>query len=256
MAVRSEERRIEVGGLYNLRDLGGRPAGPGRRTVHGVLYRSDEPLSAPGPDLGLRTVVDLRDERERTLRPGVVAGSPAVAHRPLALGDLVGDLTADDPDPLGTLYVAALRERGSRIAAAVAELARPGALPALVHCAAGKDRTGIVVALVLSAVGVPDEAVVTDFALSADHLTPAFFAGVAAAPASPAAVDPALLRTSHPRSMRRLLDELHGRHGGAAAYLLRHGVPEERIHGLRTALVAPAPSTDTDTDTDRTEEPS
>jgi protein-tyrosine phosphatase len=251
VAVRSEEHRIEAGGLYNLRDLGGRPAGPGRRTVHGVLYRSDQPMSAPGPDLALRTVVDLREEQERARRPAVLGGAPVVAHRPLAVRELVAALPADDPDPLGALYVAALRERGPWIAAAVGELGRPGALPALVHCAAGKDRTGIVVALALSAVGVPDEAVVADFALSADHLTPAFFAGVGG-PALPTAVDPVLLRGADPRSMRRLLDELRTRHGGAAAYLLRHGVPAERLDRLRAALVAPDPRTPAEP----TEEPS
>jgi protein-tyrosine phosphatase len=232
-------RRLPVGSTYNLRDIGDYPVAVDLRTRWGRLFRSDAALFTDGTDLaglGLQTVIDLRDDVELAVRPtGLDALVPAVLHRPLDPRSLLSRMPEGSSDPLGELYVALLRERGPELAGIVADLARPGALPALVHCAAGKDRTGVVIALVLSAIGVPDDVVATDYALTSDFLTAEFFAAV---PAESGAVDPTddVLRGARPESMAAMLRVLAAEHGGARAYLVRHGVPDDAIDHLRTAL--------------------
>jgi Protein tyrosine/serine phosphatase len=229
-------RRITVGATANLRDIGDYPAGS-TRTQWGRLFRSDAPRTVDGlTALGLRTVIDLRDDAELDAQPtGLHAIVPAVLHRPLRPRPLVTADVLGAPDRLAELYIGMLRHRGPQLARIVTDLARPGALPALVHCAAGKDRTGVVVALVLSAIGVPDDVVVADYALTGDHLTPAFFATL---PAASAATDEGVetLRGARPESMAAMLRFLADEHRGARAYLIRHGTPAEAIEHLRTAL--------------------
>lgn len=234
----SSLRRLSVGATYNLRDIGGYETVDGRCTTWGRLFRSDAARFTNAADiiaLGLRTVVDLRDEPELAALPtGLDVLVPKVVHRPLNPRPLLTDVH-DSPDPLGGLYVALVRERGPELASVIAELARPGALPALVHCAAGKDRTGVVIALVLSAIGVPDETVVADYALTADYLTAEFFAALPAESDSVGAGNTGM-HGARPESMLAMLRVLAAEHGGARAYLAGHGVSEEALDHLRTAL--------------------
>jgi protein-tyrosine phosphatase len=232
-------RRLPVGDSYNLRDVGGYPAAGGLRTRWGLLFRSDATRFTGGADLaglGLHTVVDLRDAPEVAVLPtGLDAHVPRVLRRPLDPRALLPAVADRSADPLGDLYVALLRERGPELARIVADLARPGALPALVHCAAGKDRTGVVIALVLSTVGVEDAVVAADYALTADFLTAGFFAAL---PAESGATDPAdeAMRGARPESMAATLRTLTTEFGGARSYLLGHGVPAEALDHLRTTL--------------------
>ncbi|HVW40127.1 MAG TPA: tyrosine-protein phosphatase [Amycolatopsis sp.] len=239
MTTSAPLRRLQVGATYNLRDVGDYPVAGGARTRWGRLFRSDAArfTAATGIGrLGLRTVIDLRDDAEVTVLPtGLDALVPAVLSRPLEPRSLVFPMSEGTPDPLGELYVAIVRERGPQLAGIVADLARPGALPALVHCAAGKDRTGVVIALVLSAIGVPDDVVAADYALTSTYLTPAFFAGL---PAQSGAAEPAhkAMHGARPESMAAMLRVLAAEHGGARDYLVGHGVPGEAIDHLRTEL--------------------
>jgi protein-tyrosine phosphatase len=235
-------RRRPVGATFNLRDVGGYPTTDGRRTRWGRLFRSDAARFTADAELAgldLRTVVDLRDAPEVSVLPtGLEAHVPAVLSRPLDPRPLLTDAAVDSADPLGELYVAIVRARGPELARIVTDLARPGALPALVHCAAGKDRTGVVIALVLSALGVADDLVAADYALTADFLTAEFFDAV---PVESGATDPAdvRLRGARPESMTTLLAVLAAEHGGARSYLVGHGVPHEAIDHLRSTLTHP-----------------
>jgi len=232
-------RRLPVGATYNLRDIGDYPVAGGGRTRWGRLFRSDAAQFADGSEiagLGLRTVIDLRDDVEVAVRPtGLDTLVPAVLRRPLAPRTLLSGISEGSPDPLGDLYVALVRERGTELAGIVAELARPGALPALVHCAAGKDRTGVVIALVLSAIGVPADVVAADYALTSTYLTPEFFAGLPAESGAADATDD-MLRGARPESIAAMSRVLDTEYGGARGYLTGHGVPGEAIDHLRTAL--------------------
>jgi protein-tyrosine phosphatase len=172
------ERRLLLEGISNLRDVGGYRTTDGRYTRWRTLFRSGcvDRLSLAGQDwlveAGLRTVIDLRDDEEILSRPNVFAGSARVRYRRVPLFD--GPPPDDVPPPLEVGYWRMLEERHARVRAVFEALLEPGALPALVQCYAGKDRTGMVVALILAAVGVPHETIAADYALSAACLGPAF----------------------------------------------------------------------------------
>lgn len=241
MAGTAPSRRIGIATADTLRDAGGYPTTDGGRTTWGRLYRSDLP-GPTGADhaglraLGVHTVLDLRDHDEHPAEASGSGGAgPTVVRRPLGLRALV-DTIPRDGDPLGALYCAAAGRRGPQLAAAVTALSRPGALPALVHCAAGRDRTGLVVALVLSCCGVPDDTVADDFALSATYLAAGFFSHPR--PADGDGTD--ALRGAPPASMLRFLRHVRDNHGDARAFLRRHGVPASALDTLRAALTSAA----------------
>lgn len=181
-----------VGTTTNLRDLGGIPAGGGAVVAPGRLFRA-EALVSPGTTdlcavhdpadddayaaLGVRTVIDLRSAGEvvRIASRWPDATGAVRVGQPMegAEGDtdVVGDIRAGrrhrfTAADLADLYTGMLATRAAEIGAALRVLADPARLPALVHCAAGKDRTGVVVALLLELLGVPREVVVAEYAFT------------------------------------------------------------------------------------------
>ena len=171
-------RRLAFDALFNFRDLGGYPAGGGKTTTRwGVLFRSDG-LHRSTPrdlvrlaDLGIASVVDLRTPFER-IEDGSFDDLPSSAayhHVPL-FEDLTGDRPdADSDDYLLRLYTHIVTKRGERVAETI-RLVIADDKPVVFHCTAGKDRTGVISALVLAAVGVHDDVIAHDYALSADAM--------------------------------------------------------------------------------------
>ncbi|MEV1175132.1 tyrosine-protein phosphatase, partial [Nonomuraea sp. NPDC049784] len=157
--------------LLNLRDVAAETA-----LRPGVLYRSAQPHTLTFEDAklvaGLRLIADLRGDDERASADWAPVLGGAVRHAPLGAGYSGGSptwLAALPPDlDLGDLYLGLLQHRTAWFAGVVAEIA--DGQPALVHCAAGKDRTGIVVALILDLLGVDHDAIVRDYALTAKAL--------------------------------------------------------------------------------------
>lgn len=187
-ADRSFSRVVDsIEGAVNLRDFGGYLTEDGRRVRTGVLYRSGDThgLSAEGHSqlavrLGIRTVVDLRTAEERAEGLSAFeAHGIATIHEPLRSSD-----GASSPLPrdevmrsmaLGTfdwgeLYWNMLHLNADRFRRILELIARPDALPLLIHCAGGRDRTGVTAALVLLALGVRREHIAEDFALSSQLL--------------------------------------------------------------------------------------
>jgi len=249
-------------GCFNVRDLGGLPTADGGTTRFGVLVRADslvrltEAGCRAAREYGLATAVDLRsqpevDERRviRRLATGAVLDT-AGAH-PFCPGGPCCDgvryrrmtLWGDDEPFWARLRAATRQLQIYRLildvgAARFAEVARlVAAAPGLVvvHCQVGKDRTGLVVAVLLSAVGVTDEPIAADYALSARCLQPYLDLrrALAAAPGS----EPADGMTSPPETMLALLGELRRSHGGAAGYLGAGGLRESELATLRRRLV-------------------
>jgi protein-tyrosine phosphatase len=240
--MQSPGRLVPLGRSRNCRDVGGYVTADGQRVRWGQLFRSDLPVldeehSVELDALALRTVIDLREPEEREARPSSFAGrTPRVVSKTFGLGPVV----AADPSKassLDRLYETAIRELGGPIADAVTELSTPGALPALVHCAAGKDRTGIVIALVLSALGVADEDVARDYALTAENLGPEFFRDLNQ---HNARVDLTSLTGSDAARMLQALRLVRDLAGDARTYLTMHGVANEDLERLRQALLSPA----------------
>jgi protein-tyrosine phosphatase len=234
-------RRLELEGVFNLRDVGGYPASGGRTTRWRALLRSDalhrlDPAgSAALASLGLRTVLDLRTEAEAELAPSALDG---LADRRTHVSLLAGDLAAL-PLELDAIYRFMIDQCGGTIGEAIRVLADGSAFPALVHCSAGKDRTGVVVALILAVLGVPDEVIAADYELSAAYLdtesTPAI-AQLQASTGLGAELTRPLLSSPAPL----ILDVLawaRAAGGSVDGYLLDRGLTGEDLDRLRAALL-------------------
>jgi protein-tyrosine phosphatase len=234
----ADGRHIPVGGTYNLRDVGGYPTHGGGSVRWRTLFRCDglQRLDVHGvawlAGLDLRTIVDLRADIEVEQAPSAVAGLQARTVR----APMVRDLAVLPVSDLSAIYRYMVEECGDSIGAAVRELCAPGALPALVHCSAGKDRTGIVIALVLAALGVPDEIIGADYALSSVYLDPESTAAIGRLKASGLSVSSELL-ASPPVLILEVLAWARAAGGGSVdGYLIRHGVDVSDLAALRSAL--------------------
>jgi protein-tyrosine phosphatase len=168
--VTALDRSVRFEGLTNFRDLGGLPAADGRTIRPGRLFRSDSLAYASDADarrlideFGVATVIDLRGEHEVTEFGRGPLGATAVGYVPVPITDVTGG----DAD-LARHYVAILAERGEPLVGLLRRLTEPAALPAVLHCEAGCDRTGVVAAALLALLGVPDEVICADYALTAD----------------------------------------------------------------------------------------
>jgi protein-tyrosine phosphatase len=249
-------RLAPLQGASNVRDLGGYPTLDGRHTRHGVLLRADSLHGLTASDqawlqsYGVGTVIDLRHEDELQRAPSMFARTTFVTYRhiPVREDDIVNSdsrYIAPPPKTLDAYYRQVVDCCQSSLRTVFDALTAPQALPALFGCTAGKDRTGIVAALVLSVAGVPREHVIEDYALTAQHgaatLQRLRLEGVAYAERMglSAAWFESMLQCE-PAFMANLLAYLDDRLGGPTAYLHAIGVREEQLVRLRANLVANA----------------
>ncbi|MBE2318570.1 tyrosine-protein phosphatase [Solirubrobacter sp. CPCC 204708] len=227
---------VDLEGAANVRDVGGLPVEGGGVTASGVLIRSDnlQGLSAADivrlvDELGVGVVVDLRTAYEIDREgpgPLVADGRVEIRHRDLYFdqperGKVV--FGADDELPFVNYYLRYLDHRPDSVLAALNDIAEgPGAV--LVHCAAGKDRTGMIVALALSAVGVERDAIVADYVATAERITP-IMARLRASETYRADLEPYTDASRAPRAdvMESVLAALDEHHGGAAGWLAEQG---------------------------------
>jgi protein-tyrosine phosphatase len=169
-------RKLTFGGCFNFRDLGGYPAAGGRRTRWRRLFRADglgrltENDFSTLATLGIVTVIDLRTILEADTQGRFPTNLDGVAYHHLPLTDtLPGEEETPDWDRASFVsdrYLAMLSEGTATVTDAIRLLADPQNQPAVFHCSVGKDRTGVLSALVLGFLGVPDQIIVDDYALS------------------------------------------------------------------------------------------
>lgn len=245
--MQAPDALVPLEGACNFRDLGGYPTVDGRRTRSGRLYRSDglQELSTRDIDTlrrhRLRTVVDLRTPEEvARFGRGPLAGEPVrYEHVTVIRTDAGESLAAPVTDDLAERYLWYL-EVGRQAMVRALELAGDAsAQPLVFHCAAGKDRTGVLAALILACVGVTDDAIVADYARTAEVLGPILERLTERAdPEQVRAVPPSRL-TVEAATMERFLVRLRARHGGAEAWARAAGADPERLAGLRATLLAP-----------------
>lgn len=244
MTLDTIERWLELDGLDNVRDVGGLPLVDGGVTRSGQLLRSaslhwasEATVAHLVEVFGLRLVLDLRTAREIDRdgpTPIARAGVETVALSFIPEDGRPLPESGDDTDPAVRTYLGYLVDRTENVVEAVRRLGAPDAGPVLVHCQAGKDRTGVLVALVLDAVGVRRGAIVDDYALSAGQVEAMFRRWTTAA-----GVDMPVDLTPHlPRAevIAAVLERLDTEHGGAAAWLLANGLDEQTLHRLRGRL--------------------
>jgi protein-tyrosine phosphatase len=269
-----ETRWIQLKGAANVRDLGGLPTRDGGLTRPGRAFRADN-LQGLTPadvrhlvhDLGVRTVVDLRTAVEVEKEgPGPLTREPLVRHRHCSLFPEGGQMTdvdadallpwqADDrPAPVSVerrtgpgevasmlsigYYLGYLRDRPDSVVTALRAVAdEDGA--AVVHCAAGKDRTGVVVALALAAVGVTREAIVADYVATGDVLD-SILDRLRNSPTYAEDLDHRPPDAHRPRrqTIIRFLETLDERSGGPVRWLAEAGFGAADVSRLRARLLS------------------
>jgi protein-tyrosine phosphatase len=205
-----------------------------------TLFRSDalHNLDAAGiatiAGLRLHTIVDLRTDVEAEIAPSPV---DHLAARRAHVSLLGSDLPALPPD-LDAIYQYVVEQRGAAIADAIRPLCADDAFPALVHCSAGKDRTGIVVAIILALLGVPDEVIAADYALSAGYLDSEHAAVIGQLQASTGLGEQLTseLLASPPQLIRNVLARVRAATGSVDGYLLGNGLEPDDLAALRAAL--------------------
>lgn len=236
-------------GPHNIRDLGGLPRAGGGATLPGRVLRACAMQGLPAEGRGalvaggLSTVIDLRSDAERAAVPPPFAGVAGVETRALPLFADLAPITVmmgDDPGfRLETRYVRALEIAAPRFAAVIGAIAEAAPGMVLFHCTAGKDRTGLIAALLLGLAGVERDAVVADYARTATEGA-ALIADLRARGLA-AGADPATLATilaSPPEAMAATLAVLDARFGGAAGYLADAGLPPAAAAAAAARLVA------------------
>jgi protein-tyrosine phosphatase len=239
------ERRIALEGSVNFRDVGGYPAQDGRETRWRTLFRADGLHKLTEADLelvqalDLRTVVDLRSAFELETGRFPVERIPVDFHH-VAIIEVVRDKEAFKvaPGMMGQEYLRMLEEGASQIGRAVSLLAQPDALPAVVHCTAGKDRTGMVTAVVLGLLGVPHDVIVADYARSAEAMADLRAQLIARYPEGRDVIENSdELFAAQPAYMENLLATIEARFGSVAAFAAQAGVGEDEVAALRQALL-------------------
>ncbi|GGI47414.1 protein-tyrosine phosphatase [Agromyces flavus] len=237
--------RIPVPGTYNFRDVGGLPARDGvvRR---GALFRSDglHRLGDEGRDalrrLDVGMIIDLRDDNEARLMPDDLDGLDVEVHR-LPVFEGSGASQGERGISLEALYHRIVTRHSPILVDALRALPTAGDRAVVVHCTAGKDRTGMVVAMALLGAGVERESVIADYVLTESHLAGEWLEEMVALIGRYGVPDTPALRTlmgGSPReALESALDEVERQHGSAREYLLASGLQRQELEALETWLI-------------------
>ena len=237
---------VVLEGCLNFRDLGGVPTRDGGRVRSGHLYRSDALHHLTPADVALLrdrlrigAVIDLRSTAElRSEGQGPLAAEPiAFHHVPLFDGDTRSARASAEANTLAQRYLF-LAEIGREPIARTVTLIAEASAPLVYHCAAGKDRTGVVSAILLGLLGVEDEVIVADYATSRENLDAivARLRGMAGYRVILDALPPDTMH-AEPETMRAFLAALAASHGSIAGYVRAAGVSEETLRRLHACLV-------------------
>ena len=252
-ASAAHDRVLPLQGGRNFRDLGGYPTGDGRHVKWGVLFRSGSMTGLTAADYaslerrGIRVVCDFRDSHERAAEPvnWPAPGAPRVLTEDYLLdyaalmpkGSMSGWTAETARATLAASYPHMLVQFNGQYRRMFAALVA-GEAPLAFNCSAGKDRTGIAAALVLTALGVPRETVIEDYLLTNRTLDPAALAAGKASANSPwARLDPAV-RQAFFAADRRYIEAafavIDAHRDGASGYLRDElGLGDDQILTLR-----------------------
>lgn len=240
---------LKFEGTYNLRELGGYALANGERTAEKVLLRAGNLDQLPQAsqeallDYGVKTIIDLRDEWEAKDYPNVFAQSTKVKYHNIPL---IGEAVSEDENfkqytkhyaSLAELYGKYLERCQSQIAKIFTAIAESEAT-VVIHCYAGKDRTGIIAALVLGAVGVSVDLIADDYSQSKaqiGHLIDKWrnYAGESLAELERFEMECG----SDAATMIRVFETIKMQYGTVKDYLLQCGVEESSLNQLRALLI-------------------
>ena len=218
---------------FNTRDLGGYPAAEGRETVRNRIWRSDAPTDWDETDekrmkdLGITTVIDLRTERGVRKKPCAYAGRDGFTYYniPISTGSI-------PPDTLEEVPLSYMEIAGRKEAAEVFRIIAGADGGVLICCTAGKDRTGVVSALLLLACGADRRTVVEDYALSREYNRLRLEKFLAEHPE----VDRKIVLANE-ASMEKFIDLFTERFGSMENYFRQAGLSPEHLAGIRRKLL-------------------
>lgn len=238
-------RQIEIAGAYNLRDIGGYTTSDQRRTRWRTLLRSASlhRLTLDSwrtlRDHGVRTIIDLRRTSETGYDGYLVDKTYGMRYQHIPLFDDELYEVVDRPARnLDELYRLLLDNCSAQFVAVLRAIAAQASAPVLIHCAVGKDRTGLAIALALGVAGVDDATIADDYALSSGLLEPIFeeFRVYARANGGDMQRLENML-VSERDTMLRTLSYLDSHYGGINAYLSQAGMAEVELERLHAILV-------------------
>lgn len=252
-SVDEPRRLVELDAVHNFRDLGGYEIADGRTIGWGRLFRADGLYRLTDADvdiidaIGVRTVVDLRSAVELDQHGHFPFDRLPVSFHHLPILDAtwqledmptVPDTEQGSIDFLTWAYDDMLTSGADRFARAFHLMAVPGAIPAVFHCAAGKDRTGILAALILGGLGVDHEVIVADYALTAAAMVRmrAWVEANNPEVAGRMGETPAFMLAAHPTAMRNTIESLVADHGSIRTYLSSIGVGTAVLDQLADVL--------------------
>ena len=246
-------RDLAWDGCLNVRELGGLPTRDGGETRVGAIVRADSvrQLSDEGwqalVDHGVRTVIDLRGDHELADDPPAHL-SVRVVHVPFMEADAAEWREIEDeleaavaaaPDietSTRDVYLIFLERFKANAAAGVRAVASAPAGGVVIHCAGGKDRTGLLAAFLLHLAGVADHEIAADYALSEERLRPRHDAWFEAAETEEELARLRRIARTPAASMAGVLAELDSRYGGVEGYLRSAGVTDEELRLVRARL--------------------
>lgn len=251
MTSQDFSRWLPIEGCVNFRDLGGYRNSQGQTVRWRRLFRSDalQHLTRADADLAIgelnvRLVVDLRNsnEAERDGRGPLPKMGAEYRHFPFLEGRGIPPFTGGDVvERLSSTYEWLVHNSGplvadavTTISEAVASNAGSGPSGAVFHCSAGKDRTGIVAALILEVLGVDNDTITADYLLT-NEVIEGILQRIKAMESNNTVTVQSL--SAQPAAFQRFRDTLQGDYGGAEAYLRRHGVSAETLESLRRHLL-------------------
>ncbi|MDW7657998.1 MAG: tyrosine-protein phosphatase [Bacillota bacterium] len=234
--------------LYNIRDLGGHPTADGRETQCGRFIRSDAPVRLSQSDLDVllsypvRHVIDLRSQSEIRQQPHDLRDQPGISYHniPLLGVSLERDMmrlqrnNGHKKISLVDLYRHILDQSQTAIRSVMLTLAAADSDARLFNCSHGKDRTGLITALLLALAGVGHDHIVDDYQVSESLLKPWFDTFIHMVPET----DRRFFMTP-PHYMRETLAYIEEKYHGATSYLLACGVDISVQERLRQLLLAP-----------------
>jgi protein-tyrosine phosphatase len=247
-----QARRLPLKGTYNVRDIGGYVTTDGRSVTWGRVLRGDAMHLVDDDgrvllaEYGLQTSVDLRNDTERAESPDRLNTGVRLVSIPLLARKVLPDGAAKELKPFDSLdevFEFIVVDRAAEIVAVLRELASADALPALVHCTGGKDRTGVVIGVLLASLGVPDDVIAADFAATAQFLGEEF-REIQIKKAVDAGGDResfSRMLGCDPHLILDALERIRSTHGDVATYLVDHGLDPEELERIRSLLLDAAP---------------
>ncbi len=243
------ERHIPLEGVFNFRDVGGYRTGDGRSVRWRRIFRSDELQHITHDDshylrgdIGLATVIDLRHSVEREQLGTAPWSDMGIRYLnlPFSEGGDAARQRARSLSNLGELYLQLLAQPffGSRMLQALETIAQTDNHPLVFHCTAGKDRTAVLAGVLLSILGVEEEDIIKDYALTSQYME----GRVKRAESNPVLAErrrhmPGWLLNPAPENMAMLLSYLRREHGSARGYVKEHGGNDALLQQLEDSLL-------------------